>query len=283
MSIFYINGEFVSANHATIPVNDLSVLRGYGAFDFFRTYGGKPFRLQQNVARLRRSADLIGLTYPWSDDDISTIVLQTLAHNALPEANIRIVITGGISSDNITPNGSPSLIVMVTPVRTLPEWWYSQGVKTITFDMERLIPNSKSINYIPAILALKEAHRQDAVEAFYVNRGGFVTEGTTTNLFAFFHDTLVTPDDSILPGITRGVVLDLCRAAGIPVEIRDIHRTELYQAHEVFMTASNKQVVPVIQIDEQLIGTGNIGSHTQQVMALFRAETERSAHSEHII
>src|SRR5690606_20170007 len=98
--IFYIDGEYIASDKAAIPVDDLAVLRGYGVFDFMRTYGGRPFHLELHLARLERSARLIHLDLPASIDAIHDITLETLARNNYAEANVRIVVTGGTSDDN---------------------------------------------------------------------------------------------------------------------------------------------------------------------------------------
>jgi branched-chain amino acid aminotransferase len=276
MPIYYINGSFVDAENALLPVNDLAVLRGYGAFDFLRTYGGKPFRLMANVRRLRRSCDIIYLEFPWTDEHVYNVVMETVTRNAFPEASIRIVVTGGISPDNITPSGASGLMVMVTPLRPQPQEWYTDGAKVITIRMDRIIPGAKSINYIPAIMAQKHARDANAIEALYLDNQNNVLEGTTTNLFAFYGDQLVTPTEPILPGITRDVVLELAQGV-FPVEFRSIPRDELLRADEVFISASNKQIVPIVQIDDATIADGKVGARTQRMMALFKAETERTA------
>jgi branched-chain amino acid aminotransferase len=280
MTIFYVNGAYLPEAEASLPVRDLSVLRGYGAFDFLRTYGGKPFRLPLNVARLRRSCQLIELDIPWSDQEIVAIVEETLRRNAgfASEFNIRLVITGGVSSDNITPDGEPSLLVLVQPLREPPRWWYDDGVKVITVELERLIPDAKSIIYTPAILAQKRARQQDAIEALYRTEDQRVLEGTTTNLFAFFGSTLVTPPlaGHILSGVTRMTLLELAEPHFV-LEIRDIHYDELLQADEVFMTAANKQVVPIVQVDDAIISDGRPGAGTRQLMQLFHEMTLRRA------
>jgi len=275
-NIFYIDGDFVPEEAAVIPANDLSILRGYGVFDFLRTYGGKPFRLEAHVQRLLNSAELIGMEIDLSLDDICAAVRQTLAKNNHAESNVRIVMTGGISPDNITPQHNGKLIVMATPLYKLPDWWYTSGAKLVTVETERNVPGAKSINYIPAIMALKVAREQNAIEAIYVNRHTHVLEGTTTNLFAFFGEQLVTPPASLLPGITRQVVMELVEGV-FPLELRDITVEELYEADEVFITASNKEVVPIIQVNDQMIADGTIGEKTQTVMQLFREHTQQFA------
>jgi branched-chain amino acid aminotransferase len=274
MSIYYINGDYVPANEAVIPATDLAVLRGYGAFDFLRTYGGRPFRLDANIARLRRSAEIIELELPYSDQQIHDIVMTTLEKNKdiAPEFNIRLVITGGISPDNITPVGKSGLMVMVTPLHELPTWWYTDGIKLITVDIERIYPNSKSINYIPAIIAQKRAREQNAIEALYI-KNDHILEGTTTNVFAFYDDTLVTPSVGILPGITRQTILEITQGH-YDVQVRDLPVAEFFKAEEVFITAANKQVVPVKQVDDTFLSGARPGERTLHVMELFKARTE---------
>lgn len=274
MSIYYVDGQFVPAEEASVPVGDLAVLRGYGAFDFLRTYNGRPFRLAQNLARLRRSADLIGLEYPWSDEEVAAIVQETLERNNYPESTVRILVTGGLSADNITPEGRSRLIVIVTALKPMPDWWYSQGIKVVTVDTSRLVPNAKSTNYLSAILAMREARAAGAVEALYLTRDGLVLEGTTSNLFIIRDGEIITPADSILPGITRQTVLELVEGV-YPVSIREITRDELLAADEAFLTSANKQVAPVVQVDDIRIGAGVPGEHTRRMMDLFHAEIER--------
>jgi branched-chain amino acid aminotransferase len=274
MSIFYINGEFVESDKAMIPATDLAVLRGFGAFDFLRTYGAKPFRLKDNIARLRRSCAIIELEFPWTDEEVNRIVTETIDHNKglSEEFNIRIVVTGGISPDNITPTGKSSLMVMVTPMQALPTWWYTDGAKVITVDIERIYPDSKSTNYIPAIIAQKRAKAQGAIEAIY-HKNGMILEGTTTNLFAFYGDKLITPYVGVLAGITRLTVMEISDPH-YQVEVRDLPLEEFFKAEELFITAANKQIVPIKQVDDQIFSGGRPGERTLHVMELFKARTD---------
>jgi branched-chain amino acid aminotransferase len=267
--IYYIDGEFVDSAQATIPVTDLAVLRGYGVFDFMRTYNGEPFHLDAHIERLFRSAEGVDLEMPWSPDEIAAIVRETVARNPHREFNVRIVVTGGETLDSITPNGSPRLLVLVTAARPPADHYYIDGAKIITVRASRYLPQAKSINYIPAMRALKKARVHGAIEAVYVNTRSNALEGTTTNIFTFLGDTLVTPpDDEILPGITRGVVLELVKDV-YPLQIRDVTLDEFYRADEIFITASNKQVMPIVQVDDVTIGAGVPGERTRHIMTLF--------------
>ncbi len=274
-NIFYIDGEFLPEHDAKIPVNDLAVLRGYGIFDFLRTYGGKPFHLKDHLRRLEHSAKSIDLNLPASIDQIHKIVMETLKRNQHQDSNIRILVTGGQTEDFITPCGKPRLLVMVTPVFHYPRQWYENGVKIITVPIERQVPAAKSLNYLSAILALKEAYQKNAVEAVYTDGDDCLREGTTSNFFIFIDGKLVTPGtEDILPGITRQVVLELAKH-DFEVQIRDIHVNELTKAQGAFLSSSNKQILPVIQVDDVIIGKGVPCEQTLKIMKRFQDYTKR--------
>lgn len=270
--ISYVNGKYVTSDQAYLPLQDLGIVRGYGVFDFLRTYNGVPFKLREHVQRLQKSAELIGLSLPWSTEEIEAISQDTLGRNNLPEANIRIVVTGGSSADFITPIGQPSLAVIVTPISSYPVEYYERGVKVGTVQMERFIPRAKTLNYISAIMALQQAKLTNAIEALYINQQGHVLEGTTTNFFVFRESQLITPKENILNGITRNVVLELAKNRFEIVE-QPISYSELSRCDEAFITSSTKEIMPVVQIDELDISKGKPGENTQLLMHLFHNYT----------
>ncbi|MCP4722414.1 MAG: branched-chain amino acid aminotransferase [Desulfobacteraceae bacterium] len=273
MDTYYIDGKFVDDENALICAKDITVLRGYGVFDFLITYNKRPFFIEAHVARLENSAKQIGLALNHSNEEICNIVGQTIEKNPLHnESNIRIVYTGGISQDSVTPQGNGILMVMVTAKLILPPWWYTKGVKIITLDIERFIPTSKSTNYLSAVFAQHKAHEKGAVEAIYRDRENRLLEGTTTNMFCFKGNKLITPPDDILPGITRKVVLNLTKDH-YEHQLRHINADELNQMDEIFITASNKEIVPVIQVDDLVIGNGQPGEKTCEIMELFKNYT----------
>ncbi len=270
MNIYYIDGKFMPADQAMLPVDDLAVIRGIGVFDLLRTYRGKPYFLKEHVTRLLHSARQINLDLPWSHEELCRVVLETLARNNLDEANIRIIVTGGSSPDFITPAGKPRLLVLVTPLPRLPAHWYSQGVKVVTRKVRRSNPGAKSINYLPAAMALRDAKAHGGVEVLFLDDNDNALEGATSNLFAFIDGQLVTPGRGILSGITRKVVLEMA-ADHYTVQIRDLPRIELLRAQEVFITGTNKGLVPVVQIDDTKIGEGCPGPETGNIMKLLKA------------
>ena len=273
MDIYYVDGQFVEEDKAVISVKDISVLRGFGVFDFLITYNKRPFRLKQHVERLQNSARLIGLDIKLSTDEICTITEETVKRNTHhDESNIRLVYTGGIAADGVTPGGNGHLMVMVTPKHQLPEWWYTDGVKIITVDFQRIFPLSKSTNYLTAVYALGLAKEQNAVESIHVSPDNQLQEGTTTNIFLIQGNRLITPEKNILPGVTRSAILELA-ADHFDVEVRDTNKNELSDADEVFITASNKEVVPVITVDDLTIGNGKPGPKTLKMMQVWRDHT----------
>ncbi|MFK5952652.1 MAG: aminotransferase class IV [Desulfobacterium sp.] len=265
--IYYVDGNFVEADKAVIPVDDLAILRGLGVCDLMKTFNGVPYCLQEHIARLEISAEKIGLTLPWSGDDIKEIILETLERNyGMGDANIRVIITGGSSTDFMTPEGKPRLIVLVTQIPSIPPTWYTQGIKVVTTLSERSIPGAKSISsYIAATLALKKAREQNAMEALLMDRDGYIPEGTTSNLFAFIENTLVTADTGVLKGITRSVILSLTEKC-FSIEFRTLHLDELLKAREVFISGTNKGIVPVVKINDTVVGDGKPGKKTQTII-----------------
>ncbi len=273
MDTYYIDGQYVDEDKCVLSVKDIIVLRGFGVFDFLITYNKRPFYLKEHVQRLETSAQKIGLKIKHSNDEICSIVEETIRRNAHhDESNIRIVYTGGISSDGVTPEGNGYLIVMVTPKHQLPDWWYSDGAKIVTAEIERFIPGAKSTNYLTAVWALERAHAMDAIESIYVDRNNRLLEGTTTNFFCFKENKLITPKLDILPGITRSVLVDLVKGH-FDLDVREIQKDELPSMEEVFISASNKEIVPIIQVDDIVIGDGKPGQRTRKVMQLFKDYT----------
>jgi branched-chain amino acid aminotransferase len=274
MDTYFIDGKFVSEDNAQLSVKDITVLRGYGVFDFLITYHRRPFHLKEHVARLENSANEIGLQLNHGNSEICDIVFETVEKNTHhSESNIRIVYTGGISPDGVTPQGNGILMVMVTPKLDLPDWWYTDGAAVATVDIERFIPTSKSTSYLSAVFAQQLAVKQGAIEAIYVDRHHRVLEGTTTNIFGFKDSTLVTPPDDILPGITRSVVLDLAKDT-YNVDLRHIDMNELKDFDEIFISASNKEIVPIIRVNDMTVADGKPGPQTRNIMNRFRKYTD---------
>jgi len=270
-SIYYVNGSFVPEHEAKLSVLDLGLMRGYGIFDYLRTYQGRPFHLHEHLMRLKYSAMQIGLSLPEPLEKIEEIIFILLKKNQFPESSIKILVTGGTSPDQLIPCEKSSLAIIVYPFKPFPDDYFQKGIKAISTPLSRMIPTCKTIQYTPAILALKEGQKQNAQEALYLNAQKEILEGTTCNFFAFKKNTLITPySDEILVGITREVVLALAKDH-FPIEIRPINYNEIPSLDEAFLCSSNKEVMPLIQIDACMIKDGKVGPKTKELLTLFRA------------
>jgi branched-chain amino acid aminotransferase len=271
--IYFNDGRYVPEDECLISVNDLVVLRGYGVFDFLVTYNGCPFHLEEHVMRLENSARHVRLKLNYSLDEIMEIVAQTVRRNPHhQESMIRIIHTGGISANGVTPEGNGILLVMVSPKNHWPAEWYRDGAKVVTNRIERVLPDAKSTNYLSAVYAMEAAHAQGAIESIYVDRNQRVLEGTTSNIFFFKNGRLITGDQDILPGVTRKVVLELLQDR-FELDLRDVQMEEIKAMDEVFITSSTKEVVPIVQVDRATVGSGRPGPLTRKVMEIFHGYT----------
>lgn len=268
--VYYVNGEYVPAAAASLPLGDLAIVRGFGIFDFLRTYGHEPFMLREHVERLQRSAGQIGLELPWPLSEIESIVQETNDRNALPDVTIRIVVTGGVSSSYMLPQDNPTLAVMIHPLVPYPADLYERGAAIVTTDIARLMPTVKSLNYLGAIMAVREAEKVGAVEAVYRTPSGLVTEGTRSNLFLVREGKLFTPKQEILLGITRQAVLEAVADAYKVVET-EVSYGEMLNADELFLTSTTKEVMPISRVDDTTIGNGVAGEITRDIAERFHA------------
>lgn len=266
----YLNDRWVTTKNLKVSAFDLAVTRGFGAFDFLRTYNRQPFHLKDHLDRFFNSAKLLQLKIPKTKKELEKIILEGVKKNPGGELNIKMILTGGETEDGITPIGKHSLIIAFTPAVEYPREFYQKGVKVITTAGKRFLPEAKYLNYTQAVLAMEEAKKRKAEEALYVDGEGRITEATRCNFFAVIKGKLVTPKKGILFGITRKVVLELAKKLKIPVVERELFVYEIKNFDEAFITASNKEVMPVVEIDGKKVGKGKVGPITKKLMEEFR-------------
>ena len=270
--IAYINGEYVSQNQAKVSILDLGLTRGYGIFDFFRTYHGNPFHYPDHYNRLINSAKMLNLQLPISAEDLKKVIFSLMKKNKQKDAAVKIILTGGIAVHSFELNPTPTLIVMTIPLPLYPPGCFTDGIKLICKKNDPFLPECKTLNYIPALIAMQEAKSKNAMEVLFIDVENTILECGTSNIFAFKNNKLITPSKNIIFGITRKVILELAKDH-FEVEERIIKQDELETFDEVFISASNKEIMPVRQIDDLIINNGKIGPNTQQIMHLFKNYT----------
>lgn len=269
----YLNGKIIPLNKARISPNDMGILRGYAVFDFLRTYNGKPFLLKEHFNRLRKSAGELNLRIPHSESAIKTIIKTLLIKNKMEGAGIRIIVTGGITEDSMSPGITPTMLILTEKLKKLPENVYSKGAKIITFEYQRDIPLAKTTDYLVAIKLQPIRKQKKAIEILYT-KNGLILECATSNFFIFKKNTLITPKNNILMGTTRNFVIKLAKRAKFLVEERNLPLREIKSASETFITATTKEIAPIIRINDQKIGNGKVGKNTKILMKLFIKNTE---------
>ena len=267
------NGEIIPCEDAVVHVSDLGLLRSYAAFDYLRTYNGRPFHLDDHLERFRSSARGLSLPLKYTDAEIRGIIEELLAKSGLSEAAVRLVITGGNSPDSMTIT-EPNFFILIEQLPKYPPEIWERGVKLITSEYLRDVPAVKSTSYLNAIKLMPLVAQHGAHDILYCHDGQ-VLELTRYSFFLFREGTLVTPRDNILPGVTRKVLLDLCRDE-FAVEERAVAVGELEEATETFLCGTTKGVLPVVQVDETTIGDGKPGANTRRVMELFRDYTRKN-------
>jgi branched-chain amino acid aminotransferase len=271
---WYVSGKWVHPHEATISLNDVGILRGYSAFEALRTYDRRPFHLEEHLNRLFHSAQLIDLDMPFTHEFIVGIIHQVIERNPYKHASLRILVTGGETEDGIVPTGNPHMAIMISQLGERDMERFARGVKLITTHLMRMTPEAKTSNYVSAIRSLKQAARHDATDALFVNERDHVLESTRSNFFVFRGDTLITPREGVLLGVTRNTALELA-AGRFAVEERPILLSELSEIDEAFITSSSKEITPIVQIDEIVIGGGKSGPRTSELEQRFIAMIER--------
>lgn len=268
----FLNGDIMPVDKAFVRIDDIGILRGYGVFDFLRTYNGKPFLLKEHLLRLKNSAKALALVPPLSDKKIAALIDELLKKNKVQEAQVRILLTGGRTVNGMGYDSkNPTFAILIEPLAVPSAELYKKGGTLITNTHMRHVHTAKTTNYINAIVLARERIKKDAIEILYLFHD-YVLECSTSNFFIFKGDTLITAKDNILLGTTRNFILKFV-AKGFNVEERDIKVSELKEANEAFLTATNKEILPITKIDDVSIGNGKIGKNTKKLMKKFASLT----------
>jgi len=282
-SLIYLDGQLVPESAAKVSVFDHGLLYGDGVFEGIRFYNGRIFRLEEHTRRIYDSAKSILLNIPLTPEELMKATCDTVKANGLRDGYIRTVVTRGTGPMGLSPYKCPkaSLFIIATSIQLYSKEAYENGLTMATVATRRprhdiLPPLVKSLNYLNNVLAKVEAIQAGAEEGLMLNDQGLVAECTGDNVFTVRDGAVTTPPLSAgaLDGITRGVVIEICRELGIPIHERDMTRHEIFVADECFLTGTAAEVIAAVKLDQRLIGNGKPGPITQRIIARFRELTQ---------
>ncbi|WP_439556378.1 aminotransferase class IV [Dyadobacter sp.] len=262
----YFNCDILPINEAVFQTNDLGLLRGYGLFDYFRTYNGVPFRWDDYWQRFENSARLLKLALPITQQETEKILADLHALSGEQEVAFRFVLTGGYAPDSVNVV-QPNFLIRTEALPQDNPAGRLKGIKVIPYEYVRDLPEIKTTNYVHMVLMADELKRQQAADLLFY-KDGEVSELTRSNIFIFRGSKLITSNRNILNGITRKVVLEIAKPH-FEVEVRPVSYQEVITADEVFTTSTTKWVMPVVQIGEQPIGNGTAGKQTLFLQEMF--------------
>jgi branched-chain amino acid aminotransferase len=282
--IVSVGGHLTHRSRAAVSPFDSSVQGGDAVWEGLRLHAGRIFRLDEHLARLRRSARALAFEAVPSDEEITSQITQTLAANGMTgDVHIRLTLTRGEKiTSGMDPRLNTSGPVLIVLAEYKPPVYDTSGIRLITASVRRpspdcLDPKIHHNNLLPSILAKIEANVAGADDAVMLDQRGFVAETNATHLFLVSGGRLGTPTAAACPeGITRAAVLDLALGTGLPCDVADFSLSQFYAADEVFVTGTMGGVVPVIAIDGRTIGDGSPGPVTKQLMGLFADLVARS-------
>ena len=282
--IVSVGGQLTHRDQAAVSPFDSVVQGGDAVWEGLRLYHGRIFRLDQHLARLRRSARALAFESVPSDEEITTEIRRTLQANGMTDGvHIRLTLTRGVKiTSGMDPRlnqSGPTLIVLAehkSPV-------YDQsGITLITSSVRRTAPDSidpkiHHNNLLASILAKIEANVAGADDALMLDHRGFAAETNATNIFLVTGGVLGTPTAAACPeGITREAVLELAAETGLECAVGDYSLTQLYTADELFVTGTMGGIAPVIALDGRRIGDGSPGPVTLRLTKLLAELTAQT-------
>jgi branched-chain amino acid aminotransferase len=267
--VVYLNGAFVPAGEAAVPVTDLGLLCGLGAFETMRAYHGRIFRLGAHLERLIATLRWLDIDPPEPPDHLAEAAHQLLRRVGLTDARLRCTITGGTA-------GHATCLVTAMPLAPPADAAYRDGISAVRVSWPRGPgpgAGHKLTSFAGLVLARRAAERQGAAEALVVGSDGVVVEGAYSNVFVVRQGRVLTPalTGGALPGITRQVLLDLIVREGLRGGEAAVRTEDLDVADEVFVTSTIAEVLPVVRLDGRPVAAGRPGPVTARLLAAYRA------------
>jgi len=274
-SIVYLNGQYLPIEEAKISVLDRGFTFGDGIYEVIPVYNGHIFRLKEHIERLNNSLDEVFIDKPHEMDQWEKILRELIEKNSekypSEDQSLYIQVTRGISERDLAIDIATEQTVFAM-IRPLLKKDRSAGISAvIEEDIRWKYCHIKAITLLPSVVLRHKAKQSGATEALLI-RDGYVTEGAASNVFIVKNGIVKTPikDGSLLPGITRDLVVELLSESGIPCKEVVIKETELKQADEIWITSSTWEIVPVIELDGKPVGTGRPGEVWQQAFRIYQ-------------
>jgi len=279
----WVDGRLVPAQDATVSAFDRGFRSGEGVFETFRAYGGHVFRLDAHIDRARSGAEILGFDVGGHDElaaAVSVTAQRNLEAHEGRDSALRLTATPGridpTSAFPGSPVEGPTIVVTSHPL-AVPRSMHRDGTRAVSLPLARELPHVKTLSHLMALTARRRARAEGADEALLTDAAGDVLEGTSTNVFAVIDGALVTPPvhAGLLAGVTRAVAFDVAARLGLAVDERPLPLEALFGADEAFLTATTREIIPLVHVDATTIGSGRPGRITRRVHAGFREEVER--------
>ena len=249
---YFVENRFVDACAAALPLSDALITRNYACFEYTRTYGGKPFMLERHLTRFAQTLAKMEISLPQTLDEIRDLVLTLIERNGFSESGIKLVATGGDVKD-VVPEGPGRLLILVNEYKPFPKTFYENGIALRSTKHMRAYPDLKTTFYMPGVFAQRDAYASGDDEAIYVSADGNVLECPTSNIFGVKNGALITPEKDVLKGVTRDLVIEIAQKK-MAVEERALPLSELLTCDEIFITSTNREIMPAKSIDGNLLG-----------------------------
>ena len=280
MTTVYLDGAFMPIAEAKVSAMDRGFLFGDGAYEVIPVYSRRPFRLPEHLSRLRHTLDGIRLANPHDDAEWARLVGEIIARNAGEDQSVYLQITRGADTKRnhaFPARVTPTVYIMSEPLVTPPPSQREAGIAAVSAaDVRWLRCDLKTTSLLANCLLRQLAVDAGCVETILF-RDGFMTEGAASNIFAVKQGVLLAPpkDRFMLPGITYDVVLELAAAHGLPAEVGPVAEATARSADELWMTSSTKEVLPIVRLDGQPVGTGQPGPVFKRMHAWYQEFKQR--------
>lgn len=261
------NGEFTDVSNITIPVDNICVNRGYGVFDFFGIINNKPFYPERHLDRFFNSINMLRLTIKYTPEEVSSLISETIRRNNLTDYYIKLFAIP--LNPEVAQNLDCGFFIIPLLVEIFGKEVYETGISIITKEYLRFLPEAKSTNYFPLVFWTHEIKANNAVDVLYYHNN-IITETSRGNIFIVKNGYVTTPSKNILKGITRSVVIDIFKQKQVSFTENQITLDELYNADEVFLTSTTKKILPIVKIDDKVIGDGKVGKTTNRLITDFK-------------